>query len=152
MRRAVLSSLVSVVWCVSCASPGAKARGAKVVATSTPPAGCVALGPVRGSDRSIEVGKPWEYMQIAPSKQAATQDALERAGAMGATHATLAKPAPQDNGFYVEGMAYDCSSAAATPAPPPAADEAPPAATLGCGKDTDCKGDRICRNRECVDP
>jgi hypothetical protein len=32
-------------------------------------------------------------------------------------------------------------------------DEKPgPEEALGCGKDTDCKGDRLCRSRECVDP
>ncbi|MGE0320737.1 MAG: hypothetical protein AB7S68_00450 [Polyangiaceae bacterium] len=34
-----------------------------------------------------------------------------------------------------------------TPAPP----DAPPTAP-GCGKDTDCKGDRICKEGQCVDP
>ena len=40
-------------------------------------------------------------------------------------------------------------------APPPPAPEPSPAApppAAGCGKDTDCKGDRICVKGECVEP
>jgi hypothetical protein len=36
-------------------------------------------------------------------------------------------------------------------APAPAAAEST-AATGGCGKDTDCKGERICHQRKCIDP
>jgi hypothetical protein len=48
--------------------------------------------------------------------------------------------------------------APAAPAPPPAAQVAPaveaPATPCltGCGKDTDCKGDRVCVNGACQDP
>lgn len=164
MRQLTLP-LLAVAACVSCAT--SNARGAKVVQTSTVPAGCVVLGPIRGSDESIDVGKAWEHLQLAPSKKAAISDALDQAGAKGATHASLDEPRPQEKGFYVDGMAYDCSSSATIAAPPPpaaapapptspaspaAAPEAPPPAWLGCAKDTDCKGARICRNRECVDP
>lgn len=153
MRRLVLP-LVSAVWCVSCATPGLNARRAEVVQTSTPPADCVLLGPINGSDESIDLRKSWEYMQIGPSRTAAITEALDQAGAKGATHAYLPEPTRLERGFSVEGMAYDCSSRATTaaPAPPAAASEATPAALLGCSKDTDCKGVRICRNRECVDP
>lgn len=153
MRRLVLC-LVSAVWCVSCATPGVSGRGAKVVQTSTPPADCVPMGQIRGSDESLDVGKAWEHTQIGPSKTAAIADALDQAGAQGATHASLGEPRRQERGFYVDGMAYDCSSRATTaaPAPPAASPETAPPAWLGCSKDTDCKGARICRNRECVDP
>ena len=39
----------------------------------------------------------------------------------------------------------------AAPPPPEAAPPPPPPAN-GCGKDTDCKGDRICVNGSCVFP
>jgi uncharacterized protein len=38
---------------------------------------------------------------------------------------------------------------ATAPAPPP---PPPPPAPAGCGKDTDCKGDRVCVKGECVAP
>jgi ankyrin repeat protein len=40
------------------------------------------------------------------------------------------------------------------PEPPPAAEPPPPPSPTapGCGKDTDCKGDRICVKGECVAP
>jgi ankyrin repeat protein len=38
------------------------------------------------------------------------------------------------------------------PAPPATAPAAPPPAPAGCGKDTDCKGDRVCVKGECVEP
>lgn len=151
MRPLVLS-LVSFAWCMSCATPGA--RGPSVVQTATPAADCVPLGPVDGSDDSIDAGKAWEHLQITPSRTAAIEDALKEAAAKGATHASLGEPRREDRGFSVRGVAYVCPPApAAAPAPPATAAEAPtPAAALGCFKDTDCKGDRICRNRECVDP
>jgi hypothetical protein len=159
MRRAVLC--LALVVSASCAT--SKPRGPQVAQTHTKPAGCEVLGPVKGSDTSIEPGKKWEHMQHGPSKEAAIADALQQAGAMGATHAHLEKPVPQDRGYYVEGWAYDCSArpaAAPAAAPAPSADPAvqttatPGAAPgwWGCSKDTDCKGDRICRDRECVDP
>jgi hypothetical protein len=153
VRRLVLS-VVSVVWCASCAGPKAASPGSKIVRTSTPPEHCVLLGPVKGTDQSMEAGKPWEHMQVGPSKNAAIDAALEEAAAKGATHVRLGEMTRIERGFSIDGAAYDCSSRAATPAaPPPAAPpEATPPAWLGCSKDTDCKGDRICRNRECVDP
>ena len=42
-----------------------------------------------------------------------------------------------------------CGGAAAPP-PPPAAAGAPTPA--GCGKDADCKGDRVCSQGQCVTP
>lgn len=157
MRHLVLV-LVSAVGCLSCVSCAMSGGGRKAVETSTPPPGCVPLGIVRGSDESVEVGKAWEHIQLSHSRTAAITDALERAAAKGATHATLGEPRRLDRGFSVEGLAYDCASRPALPAPAPAAapdataPAPPPSAALGCFKDTDCKGDRICRNHECVDP
>lgn len=37
-------------------------------------------------------------------------------------------------------------------AAPPPAPEAPSSPAPGCGKDTDCKGNRICQEGQCVDP
>jgi hypothetical protein len=61
-------------------------------------------------------------------------------------------------GVTVVGIAYHCAAPSAAVgtaslvvgSPPPAQPAAPPPA--GCGKDTDCKGDRICQAGVCTDP
>lgn len=40
----------------------------------------------------------------------------------------------------------------AVPPAPPGSQVGPTPTAPGCGKDTDCKGDRICEKGECVDP
>jgi hypothetical protein len=91
----------------------------------------------------------------APAPAAAPASAAAPAPAPAATPASAAAPPPP------AAAAVPVSSAVepVRPAAPPPAAVAPEAAVTpaapcltGCGKDTDCKGDRICVKGECVDP
>lgn len=70
-----------------------------------------------------------------------------------ADHAKAAKRAFAEHGFY-SSLKFDSPPPTVESKPPVAQEKAPgPApAVPGCSKDTDCKGDRICSNRECVNP
>jgi hypothetical protein len=69
-----------------------------------------------------------------------------------AASASPAVPAPAPAAAALIVPAVETARAAA-PSPASAAPEAPATPCLtGCGKDTDCKGDRICVNGACQDP
>jgi hypothetical protein len=91
---------------------------------------------------------------LKPAKElleSARNDARNEAARQGATHLRFTGPPSEwpsgtfggGRGVTVTGVAYRCGSAA---------DRLPASDGSGCTKDTDCKGDRICQARTCVDP
>lgn len=112
-----------------------------------PGAECTPVGDVAGSADPFFGGLKAERELV----EAARNDARDEAARQGATHLLFTgEPTLWPSGTFgggravtVSGIAYKCASAAA-----------PAAVTSdqGCSKDTDCKGDRICQARTCVDP
>ena len=148
MRR----SLPLVFAVLACGTTTLSARGRQVaVLDAKPGAECAVVGDVAGSADPFFGGlKPAE--QLA---DAARNDARNEAARAGATHVRFTGgPDQWPSGTFgggkavtVSGVAYKCSNPVA-----PALAPAPESAEPGCSKDTDCKGDRICQSRTCVDP
>ncbi len=144
MRRSLLLALAAL----GCGTTGLSAKGRQVaVLDAKPGAECAVLGEVGGSADPFFGGlKPTQELV-----ESARNDARNEAGRAGATHVRFTGgPDQWASGTFgggravtVSGVAYRCASPAAPPAP---------AMDAGCSKDTDCKGDRICRLRTCVDP
>ena len=144
MRR----SLLPFFAVLGCATTSLSARGRQVaVFDAEPGAECAILGDVAGSADPFFGG-------LKPAKdlvESARNDARNEAARQGATHVRFMSGAKQwpsgtfggGRGVTVLGVAYRCGNPAAP---------APESAEPGCTKDIDCKGDRICQSRTCVDP
>jgi len=98
--------------------------------------GCENLGIVEGSSSLSGVSR-------STGINNALHEMYESAAALGATHVSYEdkKGAYWSTGQHVQGTAYKC----------PTGYSGPPA-SVGCTKDTDCKGDRICASGTCVEP
>ena len=147
MRPRLLLPIAVVLGCAA-THLSAKGRGIGVL-EADPGADCAVVGTVVGvADPFFGGLKPPEELA-----ESARNEALNEAGRRGATHVRFVG-APDHwpsgtfggtNGVSVHGVAYDCGKRPAAPIPPaPSGD--------GCTKDTDCKGDRICESRTCVEP
>ncbi len=158
MRPRLLMLTVSLLSC-ACASTS---RSSALPQVARPPldpeAECLRLGPVVGTADPFFGGLKSEASLV----ESARHDALLEGRRVGATHVQLSdEPRRWPSGTFgggqgvtVVGVAYNCTALKATiraTLAPPAAERAagPPP---GCGKDTDCKGDRICRAGTCTDP
>jgi Domain of unknown function (DUF4156) len=135
---------------LGCGTTSLSAKGRQVALLDADPgSGCATLGTVAGSADPFFGGlKPAEELV-----ESARNDARNVAAKMGATHVKFTGT-PQrwasgtfggGEGVTVSGVAYRCES-------PAAAEIAPVPTGFGCTMDTDCKGDRICESRICVDP
>lgn len=98
--------------------------------------GCENLGIVEGSSSLSGVSR-------STGNTNALHEMFESAAAMGATHVSYEdqKGAYWATGQHVQGTAFKC---------PPG--YAGPGTSVGCTKDTDCKGDRVCTTGSCVEP
>jgi hypothetical protein len=131
-----------------------------VVATTIKPAGnCKSLAALTGKGGGASGG----YVSNESLVEYAVNDLRNQAARIGATHVVHSPPTMGGTtSAMVTGEALRCegvggtSSAAgalASPAPavePGAAPSSPPGG--GCDYDTQCKGDRVCVKRECVEP
>lgn len=144
MRRSVVTLCVAL----GCATPRLSARAAQVtVLEARPGAECAVLGDVAGSADPFFGGLKPERELV----EAARNDARNEAARQGATHLVFTgEPALSPSGTFgggravtVGAVAYRCGGGRGLPAE---------ASEGGCSKDTDCKGDRICQARTCVDP
>ena len=146
MRRTFLLT-VAVLGCGT-TSLSAKGRQVRLL-EADPSAECAAMGTVVGSADPFFGG----LKSAEELTESARNEALNEAARRGATHVRfVGVPERWPSGTFgggqgvsVSGVAYDCERV------PPAV--SPPAsAGAGCTKDTDCKGDRICEARACVEP
>lgn len=163
MRIALLGSLVVGAWALALAGCGTyenlRPEAGAVTATTTRPQGkCDSLGSVTGKGGGASGG----YVSNEDLIEFAVNDMRNRAARLGATHVVYSTPAMggasgTTTSAMVMGEALRCEAGAAPDAPstpvvaPAAAVEAAPA-TGGCAYDTQCKGDRVCVNHECVSP
>jgi hypothetical protein len=128
-------------------SPGAQA----VTATTSRPAGkCESLGSLTGKGGGASGG----YVSNESLIEYAVNDLRNQAEALGATHVVYSTPSMGGNegtttSAMVMGEALVCDGDEEPSAPKqPVAS----AKSGGCEYDTQCKGDRICQNQQCVDP
>jgi hypothetical protein len=144
MRKALLLAVVVL----GCGTTHLSARGRDVVLLDADPgSGCKSLGSVTGSADPFFGALQGDDQLV----ESARNDARNEAARRGATHVRFdGAPARWPSGTFgggqgvtVAAVAYRCDGAAA----PDAGSSA-----IGCTKDTDCKGDRICESRTCVDP
>jgi Domain of unknown function (DUF4156) len=144
MRRCLLTFLVAL----GCATTRLSAKAAQVtVLDAKPGAECAVVGDVAGSADPFFGGLKPERELV----EAARNDARNEAARQGATHLVFTgEPTRWPSGTFgggqavtVSAVAYRCGSAGQAGSP---------VGESGCSKDTDCKGDRICRARTCVDP
>jgi hypothetical protein len=131
-----------------------------VVATTIKPTGsCQSLGALTGKGGGASGG----YVSNESLIEYAVNDLRNQAATIGATHVVYSPPAMGGNGgtttsAMVTGEALRCEGGGgASTVAGPLASSAPEAAPSspssgGCDFDTQCKGDRVCVNRECVDP
>ena len=133
---------------LGCATTRLTPRAAQVtVLDAQPGAECAVLGDVAGSADPFFGGLKPERELV----ESARNDARNAAAREGATHVVFTgDPTQWASGTFggghaitVSAIAYKCGSASGAAAP---------AGEPGCSKDTDCKGDRICQSRTCVDP
>jgi hypothetical protein len=126
----------------------AKAAVVQVLAFAPPPE-CERLGRVSGQEEAY--GFFPDMQPKADLKKGAEKKAEGQAAELGATHVVFDDRQPPVSGgkAVAWATAYRCPPPAASPEAAPAT---PPGPTAGCGKDTDCKGDRICEAGVCVDP
>lgn len=144
MRRSLLLALAAL----GCGTTALSAKGRQVaVLDARPGAECAVLGEVGGSADPFFGGlKPPEELV-----EAARNDARNEAGRQGATHVRFTSgPDQWASGTFGGGRAVTVSGVAYRCADP--SEPAAPAGEPGCSKDTDCKGDRICQSRTCIDP
>jgi hypothetical protein len=135
-----------------------------VVATTIKPAGsCKSLGALTGKGG----GASGAYVSNESLIEYAVNDLRNQAATIGATHVVYTPPAMGGNGgtttsAMVTGEALRCEAgggtstaaepvASSAPALAPVAEPASPGSG-GCDYDTQCKGDRVCVNRACVEP
>lgn len=144
-------------------------EAASVQATTTRPSGkCESLGNLTGKGGGASGG----YVSNEDLIEYAVNDLRNQAQRLNATHVVYATPAlggasGTTTSAMVMGEALRCeegeattavvaaaTTAAPAAAPTPASASAPTAAPAsgGCEYDTQCKGDRVCVNRQCVDP
>jgi hypothetical protein len=131
-----------------------------VVATTIKPTGsCKSLGALTGKGG----GASGSYVSNESLIEFAVNDLRNQAATIGATHVVYSPPTLGGNGgtttsAMVTGEALRCEGdGGASTVVGPLASSAPAAAPSsprsgGCDYDTQCKGDRVCVNRECVDP
>ncbi len=129
---------------LGCASGIASGKGI-VTLTKEPGPECRRVGDVSGVN---------PFGNALPASEDRTDwargDAADQAARIGAT-AIHFRPVDPKNPDRIVGTAYDCSRPAEPAAAPSSPAAAAPAA-IGCAKDTDCKGDRICESGRCVEP
>ena len=117
-------------------------------ATLTPAAQAVKVqgGPPPPTCRFVS-----EVTGTGANRGAANIGALNQAAEKGATDVYNRRVGSLPNGQDFSTFdAYACTTASAPSAP--AAAPAAASGFAGCGKDTDCKGDRICERGTCVNP
>jgi hypothetical protein len=175
MRTVVLGFLGGVAFLLAMAGCGTyealTPEAASVNATTTRPTGkCESLGNLTGKGGGASGG----YVSNESLIEYAVNDLRNQAQRLNATHVVYSTPAlggasGTTTSAMVMGEALRCEDgeettaivAAATtaaPAPVPTPTPAPVSATAaapatgGCEYDTQCKGDRVCVNRQCVDP
>lgn len=129
-------------------SPGARS----VTATTTRPVGhsCKSLGNLTGKGGGASGG----YVSNESLIEYAVNDLRNQAASLGATHVVYSAPTMGGNqgtttSAMVIGEALLCepgNEAKSAPAKPDTRKAA------GCEYDAQCKGDRVCVNRRCVDP
>jgi len=154
----------TLVACLGCATPPRTERrvpvpsllpaATSIVVVDAPPAGrCKAIGETNGGRYYVEKGD-WTYPGVTESYvKYARVEALNQAALKGATHVVYEKPwtfegRDGNRAEYVTARMYVCEEL--EPPPAQAAQAAPQ--VMGCTKDTDCKGNRICENAKCVEP
>ena len=140
MRKLALLALVS------CATtPAGPPPRPVVVLESEPGPECKMLGFVTVVGGTDPWGAPGSF-----ARDAAESEARQKAMKLSATHMkcewTSAAPAAARPAGVVTCLTYDCSSGH----PGGAGAEGEP--SVGCTKDTDCKGSRICESGLCVNP
>ncbi len=144
MRRSVFALCLAL----GCATPRLSPRAAQVaVLDARPGAECAVLGDVAGSADPFFGGLKSERELV----EAARNDARNEAARQGATHLVFTgEPTLSPSGTFgggravtVGAVAYRCGGKRDLPAE---------TSEAGCSKDTDCKGERICQARTCVDP
>ena len=144
MRRSVLA----LSMLLGCATTRLSAKAAQVtVLEARPGAECAVVGDVGGSADPFFGGLKPESELV----ESARNDARNEAAKQGATHLVFTgEPTRWASGTFggghavtVSAVAYRCGNKD---------DARSPTGELGCFKDTDCKGDRICKSHTCVDP
>ena len=163
MKKPTLA-VVALLACLACATPPRTDRRAPtpsllpeakgVVVVDAAPAGrCKAIGSTNGGRYYVEIGD-WNYPGVTESYvKYARIEALNQAALKGATHVVYEKPwtfqgRDGNRAEYVAALMFVCEDVE----PPPAPAETSAPAVVGCTKDTDCKGNRICENAKCVEP
>ncbi len=128
-----------------------------VSATTSRPAGkCETLRTLTGKGG----GATGAYVSNEELIEYAVNDLRNQAAAVGATHVVYSTPSLGGNqgtttSAMVMGEAMRCEDNASPAAPAVAVEPAPApkvAAASGCEYDTQCKGERVCVNKQCVDP
>ena len=144
MRRTLLLSLALA----GCGTTSLSAKGRQVsVLDADPGAGCVSIGTFYGkADPFFGALKSDEQLL-----ESARNEVLNEAARRGATHVRFTgAPERWPSGTFGAGLGLSVSGEAYKCGQPPSPMAAPSAE--GCTKDTDCKGDRICESRICVEP
>ena len=137
-RRRCLVLLASVMIAACATTLSTKGARIELISQERVTDGCTFLGAVTGSSKVTGIGRHIGFNN-------AVNEMLEDAADIGATQVVL-DPTSEANYWttneLARGKAYRC------PAGYPSVQTSP----SGCGKDTDCKGDRVCREGKCVDP
>lgn len=146
---------VMVVWVLGLAACGTyqdlKPEAQSVTATTTRPAGrCKSLGNLTGKGGGASGG----YVSNESLIEYALNDLRNQAGALGATHVVYSTPSMGGNqgtttSAMVMGEALRCEAGEEPNAP---ARQVASAKVNGCQYDTQCKGDRVCVNGQCISP
>lgn len=171
MRTVVLGALGGVTFLLAMAGCGTyealTPEASYVKATTIRPEGkCESLGTLTGKGGGASGG----YVSNESLIEYAVNDLRNQAQRLNATHVLYSTPAMggaegTTTSAMVMGEALRCedgkettavvvAATTAAPAPTPAPVSALTAtpATGGCEYDTQCKGDRVCVDRQCVDP
>ena len=123
-----------------------------VTATTNRPSGsCKSLGNLTGKGGGASGG----YVSNEKLIEYAINDLRNQAATLGATHVVYSSPTMGENegtttSAMVMGEALHCE--AGTEPESTQEERVEPAKTGGCDFDTQCKGDRVCVNHECVAP
>jgi hypothetical protein len=130
---------------------GLRPEAASVTATTTRPEGnCKTLGSLTGKGGGASGG----YVSNESLIEYAVNDLRNQAVVLGATHVVYSTPSMGGNqgtttSAMVMGEALRCDAGEE-----PSSPAGPVASTKsgGCDFDTQCKGERVCVNRKCVEP